>query len=107
MGTKPETGDADRQDVRFTRELGLTHSEFFRSLPPAIDHRPFTVDGGRVTIEDGDRVVIIDLGPQQHRSIASLSLPYVETTFTFSGYTAAELAAFMARFERYFQRGGG
>jgi hypothetical protein len=32
---------------------------------------------------------------------------YVEARFTFAGFTAAERAAFMARSERYFQRGGG
>ena len=92
---------------RFTRELGLTHAEFHRFLPPAIAHRPYTVDGDRVGIADGVRRVTIDLGPQRYREIGSLRIPFVEARFSFEGYSAGERASFMARFERYFQRGGG
>jgi hypothetical protein len=103
-------GDAPEDQPRdhsFTRELGLTHAEFHRLLPPAIAHRPYAVDGATVRIDDGNRAVTIELGPQRHRAIASLRIPYVEARFTFAGFAAAERAAFMARFERYFQRGGG
>ena len=97
----------DPQTFSFTRELGLTHTEFFRSLPPAISPRTFTVDDDVVRIDDKGRTVTIRLGPQQHRSIASLQLPFLQVTFTFSGYATSEREAFMERFERYFQRGGG
>ncbi len=60
-----------------------------------------------VRIGDGDRTVIIDLGPQRYRTIASLRLPYLEARFTFLGLWTQERQKFMARFERYFQRGGG
>ena len=96
-----------QQTSSFTRELGLTHDDFFRFLPPAISPHRFTVEENTVRIADGDRTVTIELGPQQHRSIASLRLPYLEATFTFVGYTTNTRQAFMARFERYFQRGGG
>jgi hypothetical protein len=91
----------------FTRELGLTHAEFFRSLPPAIAHQPFMVDGRRVVIEQGPGRVTIELGPLQHRRIASLRLPYVLARFTFTDLSGIERERFMARFERYFRRGGG
>jgi hypothetical protein len=96
-----------QQTSSFTRELGLTHDDFFRFLPPAISPHRFTVEENTVRIADGDRTVTIELGPQQHRSIASLRLPYLEARFTFHAFSAEERAAFMARFERYFQRGGG
>jgi hypothetical protein len=91
----------------FVRELGLTHAEFHRFLPPAIEPRTFTMRNNLVHIEDGERTVTIDLGPQQYRSIGSLRLPFLEARFTFSGFSEAELQRFMARFERFFQRGGG
>lgn len=91
----------------FTRELGLTYTEFYRSLPPAIAHHAFTVEEDRVQIDYGTRTVVIELGPQQHRKIASLQLPFVEVCFTFVGFRPVERQAFMARFERFFQRGGG
>jgi hypothetical protein len=100
--------DGDHREIfSFRRELGLTHAEFFRFLPPAISPHRFTVEENTVRIADGDRTVTIELGPQQRRSIASLRLPYLEASFTFLGFSAEERAAFMARFERYFQRGGG
>ncbi len=107
MSGPPDAPEDPPRDHSFTRELGLTHAEFHRLLPPAIAHRPYVVDGETVRIDDGNRGVTIELGPQRHRAIASLRIPYVEARFTFTGFAAAERAAFMARFERYFQRGGG
>ena len=103
-GPPPE----DRQPpCSFTRELGLTHTEFYRSLPPAIEHHPYTAKDHRVEIDYGSRTVVIELGPQQYRKIASLQLPFVEVRFTFIGFGPGDRRTFMARFERSFQRGGG
>lgn len=99
--------DDERPTIRFARELGLTHTEFHRSLPPAIAHRPFRLEEGKVIVEDGVRTVTISLGPQQERRIASLRLPFVVVDFEFRSYTVSEFEDFMQRFERYFQRGGG
>lgn len=107
MRSVPDSPGAEGPAFGFTRELGLTHAEFYRSLPPAIAHRVFTVEDNRVRIDDGDRTVTIELGEQRYRSIASLRLPYLEARFTFLGFTTAERLKFMERFERYFQRGGG
>ena len=107
MTDLPDPHEHRTLSASFSRELGLTHAEFLRFLPPAIAHRPFSVTGRRVQIEDGERHVLIELGPQQYRRIASLKLPYVEARFTFVGFEPAERKTFMARFERYFQRGGG
>lgn len=107
MTTDPHATRDGEPPAVFSRELGLTHAEFLRFLPPAIAHRPFTVAGDRVRVEDGHRSLTIELGPQHYRRIASLRLPYVEARFVFDGYTGGERRAFMARFERCFQRGGG
>jgi hypothetical protein len=109
---RPVTAAADgeheqRETISFTRELGLTHAEFHRSLPAAIAHRPCRSDGDRVIVEEGTKTVTMTLGPQQQRRIASLRLPFVVVGFEFVGFTAAEFEDFMRRFERYFQRGGG
>jgi len=95
------------QEHSFTRELGLTYAEFYRSLPPAIAHRPFTREQERVRIDLEPGTVTIELGPQKQRAIASLRLPYVEVRFTFSGVSACQRQTFMERFEIHFQRGGG
>ena len=92
---------------RFSRESGLTHAEFFRSLPAALDHHPFSVDGDRVVVDYGDRRITIVLGPQQVRRIAMLEIPYTILHFSFDGFSPAQRTEFMDRFNLYFRRGGG
>ena len=95
-------------DHQFTQELGLTHAEFFRSLPAAIEHRDYHVAGDRVQVEyDDGRQVTFVLGPEQRRRIALLSMPYCEIRFEFSGFSDQQLQAFTHRFDLYFRRGGG
>lgn len=107
MKERPDSSAEGAEGYSFTREMGLTHAEFYRSLPPAIAHRAYSVEDDRVLIEFDERTVIIELGPQRYRSIASLRLPYAQVRFTFLGFSPGERQDFMDRFELYFQRGGG
>ena len=91
----------------FTRELGVSEAEFFRSLPAALEHRQFTYENGCVRMESDARTVTIELGEQAYRAIASLRLPYIKATFSFFDFSEAERVRFMQRFELYFRRGGG
>jgi len=91
----------------FTKEFGLTHAEFFRSLPSAIENHPYRVEGQRVIMEYGERSVEIKLGVQQIRKIALLEIPYTNLSFTFKGFEQQDMDAFMLRFNLYFRRGGG
>lgn len=97
----------EAQPDSFTRELGVSEAEFFRSLPAAVDHRAFTHENGCVRMDSDGRSVTIDLGEQRYRTIASLRLPYMKVKFSFVGYSHEERARFMHRFELYFRRGGG
>lgn len=92
---------------RFSREMGLTHAEFFRTLPSAIAGQPFQRKGSRVTIDYGERSVVIELGPERTRRIALLALPYTEVRFAFVGFANDQREQFMQRFDLYFRRGGG
>lgn len=107
MGRASESSAEGEQEHSFTRQLGLTHAEFYRSLPPAIAHRPFTRENHRVRINLETGTVTIELGPQKQRSIASLRLPYIEVRFTFSGLSTSQRQTFMERFDIHFHRGGG
>ena len=95
------------EDRSFTKNFGLTHAEFFRSLPSAIENHPFRIEGQRVTIDYDNRSVEIELGVQQVRKIALLEIPYTDLRFTFKGFDQQEMDAFMHRFDLYFRRGGG
>jgi len=87
--------------------MGLTHAEFFRSLPAAIEHRDYTVEDGVVRVDVDGRQVVIELGPQLSRNIALLKIPYVEVRFSFHGFSDEAREQFMERFELYYRRGGG
>lgn len=93
--------------VRFSRDMGITHHEFFRTLPAALRPTPYTVQGHDVIVNDDTRHLVITLSPEGRRRIAALSLPTTQVHFTFSGYSPQDVDCFMARFDRAFQRGGG
>lgn len=87
--------------------MGLTHAEFFRSLPPALDGLAYTTTATTVQVSDGSKHLLIELGPENERRIALLRLPFTRIRFEFNAYSADEVAAFMRHFERRYQRGGG
>ena len=87
--------------------MGITHSEFFRTLPAALPSLTYTVEAPDVIVADGTRRLVINLSPEGRRRIAALSLPTTQVHFTFSGYAPWEIDQFMAHFDRAFQRGGG
>ena len=93
--------------VRFSRDMGITHSEFFRTLPVALARTPYTVQGRDIIITEDTRRLVITLSPEGRRRIAALSLPTTQVHFTFSGYSPQDVEQFMVRFDRAFQRGGG
>ena len=87
--------------------MGLTHAEFFRTLPAAMGDWPYRVEDKTVVAErDGGRLTI-SLGPQQERRIALMRVPNVDVQFVFDGFETDVIKAFMRYFESRFQRGGG
>jgi hypothetical protein len=94
-------------EVRFARAMGLTRAEFLRSLPEAVGHRRYRIDGDRIEIADSAGPILILLGPAGVRRIGMLSLPVIRVEFRFGEMSQAQRDRFMTRFERYFQRGGG
>ena len=87
--------------------MGLTHAEFFKTLPAAIEHCGYSVDGNIIRIDFDTRFVCIELGPEQVRAIALLRLPHSEVTFSFHHFSDEQRQQFMHRFDLYFRRGGG
>lgn len=105
METTPGGNGGSR--CKLTREMGLSHREFFRTLPAAMGTLPFSIDGLTVTAVSGSRQLVITLAPETKRQLGLLSLPTTRITFEFSDYTLADVDAFMHHFERRYQRGGG
>ena len=92
---------------RLTREMSITHREFFRLLPRAVDNAPISRQNGRVIVDANEGRVAIFLAAETLRKLAMLELPVTEITLEFTDFTDAARVAFLARFDLAFQKGGG
>lgn len=93
--------------IAYSREMGLTHDDFWRLLPRAMGEHPYEISGNAVHAKVADGSLQITIGPSQERRIALLRLPYSVVSFTFNGVKEQEQQAFKAHFDLHFQRGGG
>ncbi len=89
-------------------EMGISHADFRRIFPRLVSDAESDFDGGRASVrwQDGSRLVV-HLSPEGERRIALLRLPTTDLRFEFHAFTASRCAAFMQRFDRAFQKGGG
>lgn len=100
--------EADPKTLRhFSREMGITHAEFIRSLPPAVQGYAYTVSGDTITVDGPQGPIVIRLGPQGERQIGLLRLPQTRVDFAFDDYAGETIHKFMSRFDLAFRRGGG
>lgn len=90
-----------------TKEMGLTHRDFYRSFVAVAGEAAWQADGDVVTLQDTAGPIHIYLSPERRRTIASVSLPVTTLRFEFLHHEQAEVDAFMQRFDRCFRRGGG
>jgi len=65
------------------------------------------LDNAGVSVEVNSGSVRIDVGEQQFRHIASISMPYVKVDFEFNNVSEADRVEFMRYFDLRYQRGGG
>lgn len=84
------------------RLMSMGRDEFFRMLPGAVElpivHRGDGAQG---------RGWALQVSVQPALNIALLSLPRLRVQLDFPSPDPAHMRAFMARFDRHFQRGGG
>ncbi len=95
------------QEFSLTREMSITHADFFRLLPKAIANAPFSTQQNEINIETNEGRVTISLAAESFRKIASIRLPVTKITMKFNGVTEDKRAKFLARFDLAYQRGGG
>lgn len=89
-------------------EMGISHADFRRIFPRLVSDAESDFDGSRVSVRwrDGSRLVV-SLAPEGERRIALLRLPTTDLRFEFHAFDPGRCAAFMQRFDRAFQKGGG
>ena len=86
--------------------LGL--DEFRRHLPYALRGLDYRWIGEHVVVAAAGGTVTITVEALAPLALSGvLSLPRLRVSFAFSDGTAAEQAAFLAAYDRAFQRGGG
>lgn len=96
--------------IRDTRDMALTHKDFFRILPRAMGDVEYRIEGSVVTGElgaAGSGSLKIEIGSQQLRKIALMEVPWCRVEFTAVGVAQSDFDAFARNFHRHFQRGGG
>jgi hypothetical protein len=93
--------------IAVEKEMSISHKDFFRILPKALEGSDYRIAGNRIIAGSGDRRLEITLSEETQRRIALLTLPVTHVRLDFIGYGANEAATAIARFDRGFQRGGG
>lgn len=98
-------------DDLLVRDMGCSEAEFARWLPGATGGAPIESSVGngqtRHLVATGDGKVEIFVQTQPPRRIAGIVLPVLRVTFRFIDLAPAQRRAFLTRFDRYTQRGGG
>ena len=93
--------------VEIHREMGFGHSDVLRLLPSALTDHTYSIADNQIVIAAGEQRVEIELEPEGERQIATMRVPVTTLHFRFAGYQQSEINAFMTRFLRAFQGGGG
>lgn len=94
-------------EYRLDLEMTLSRAEFLRLLPGAVGPAVVTEESGVFRGTDGQRGWTIRLVPLLDLRLGSVSLPRHRVEVHLDGYSKGEVEAFLARFHRGFQRGGG
>ena len=95
------------QTVIINKEMAVTHADFFRSLPNALRGEYFSIKDHIIFISSTSGTWTIELGPEDTRQIALLSLPKTRVKLKFENYSTTDLTNALTRFDRAFQRAGG
>ena len=93
--------------IEISKEMGLTHRDFFRTFPLVAGDWEWQVVDNVVTLDHPMGLVTIRLEPEQRRKIALISLPTTTVRFEFPTQDQAEVDTFIQRFDTHFRRGGG
>ena len=98
----------EKSHVKDTRQMGITHADFFRLLPRAMGENPYDLSNCtvRATLSDGS--VVITLGEEKERKLSALVImPYADVTFDYYGVPEEVRAAFERHFHLRYMRGLG
>lgn len=84
-----------------------SHAEFMRSLPSAVDYKPYEIIGNKVIVHDLNKSVNITIHDKPIKNLGSLKLPMEEIQFEFEGYSENDADSFMKNYALHTLRSGG
>ncbi len=87
--------------------MGFTRAEFLRILPAALNDQDAQISDHEALVGIDSGQLQIRISDQKYRKIASISLPYLEVDFSFTGLEQERIDQFMRFFDLRYQRGGG
>jgi len=87
--------------------MTIDRPDFFRLLPGAVADRDYRLEGERIIQGDATQGWILDLLPLAPLPIGHLAMPRLRVEVRLHGHSPEDVEAFLARFHRGFQRGGG
>ena len=90
-----------------TREMSITHKEFLRLLPLAVQGASVNRRDNLLTVKTASGRLTITLAPQTTRKLGLLEFPVTTVTMEFHDFNPSDQAAFLKRFDLAYQRGGG
>jgi hypothetical protein len=93
--------------VHLSLDMSISREDFLRLLPMAVGQAFVDEVEGQFTGSEGPCNWTLHLLPLDQRRLGSVVLPRHQVELRLEGYSEAEAAAFLARFQRGFQRGGG
>lgn len=100
---------AEQVPIRFERDMGYSENEFFRVLPSALGRYRYRKQDQRLLIDHPEQPhrIQLEIRPLPDRRLGSFRIERIEVQFELLDMSAEERKAFMRRFDRRFQRGGG
>lgn len=93
--------------MELTLEMSLSREDFLRLLPGAVGQEKIVEQDGVFGVSGANRQWTMQLWPLPDCRLGSVVLPRHRVEIRLEGYSDDEAAAFLARFHRGFQRGGG
>lgn len=99
--------ESDPKEIRVTKDMALSHGDFFRTLPVLLDGETYEIDGNNVRVARGRRQIEIRLSPETQRQMGALRMPRTQVELRFHDCSAQEVETFLANFDLRYRRGGG
>jgi|GEM_PF-1505072 len=93
--------------MKISKEMALTQKMFLDTLGRALGSDAYTWDGTCAVLSTGTRTFTITFEPQANFALGGFSIPRAKVSLELDGYSSQDAEAAVARFERYFHRGGG